>query len=70
MSQQKDIKKLIKQLRQGGWHVEQGRTHYKAKHPNGGMVVMAVSPSCGHAYKNICADVRRLNKSHEMKVAA
>lgn len=70
MSQQKDIKKLIKRLESEGWRIEVGgSTHYKMKHPRGGMVIAAMSPSCCHAYKNICADVRRLEKSHMAQAA-
>lgn len=58
------IKDVKKRLTREGWTVEHGGKHIKAKHPKGGQVIMAVSPSDVRAQLNILADIRRLKKSH------
>ena len=69
-AQQKDIKRLLKDLARQGWTWHQGRKHIKAYHPKGGFIVMAVSPSCPFAYKNILTEIRKLEKANSQKVAA
>ena len=66
MSQQKDIKKLLKILASKGWTIKIGK-HYKAFHPLGGMVTIAISPSCHHALDNILNYVNRLQKQHNQE---
>lgn len=64
----KEIKKLLKELKSLGWEVMQARKHFKAKHPKGGFVSFSVSPSCPYALKNIWGDIKRLERQHELVV--
>jgi len=66
MSNQKDIRKLLKILMRNGWAIHEGK-HYKAYHPHGGMVTIARSASCHHALDNILNYVNRLQKQHNQE---
>lgn len=64
MATSREMRDLRRELEAEGWSVELGRSHYKCRHPNGGMVIMSVTPSCSHAAMNARADVRRLKRQH------
>ncbi len=58
----KDLKKLIKELRSLGYEVVQGKKNFKATHPKGGLIAFSISPSCPYAIKHIRADIKRLER--------
>lgn len=63
MSQQKYIKKLMKNLRHSGWRIDDSGKHYQAYSPDGvSIITIARSPSCPFALKNIQAEIKRAER--------
>jgi predicted RNA binding protein YcfA (HicA-like mRNA interferase family) len=60
-----DIHKLVRELKRKGWEVEQGRKHFKAKHPEGGQVILSCSPSCPYAANNARKDIEKIEQQHQ-----
>lgn len=58
---QKQVRELVRKLRQKGWTVEVGRgsTHWKAYSPEGERVTFSFSPSDRNAIKAIMRDLKR-----------
>ena len=59
-----EIKKMIKDIGKRGWVVTQGRKHYRANHPKGGLIFFSATPSCYHAIENIKAQIRKIENEH------
>lgn len=63
----KEIKRIVRRIKQNGWDVKQGRKHFKARAPKTGkIVVFSVTPSCGHAIKNIEKDLQRAEEKENV----
>lgn len=66
----KDIKKILKDLKQKGWRVEHG-THFRCYHPNGkDHLTIAKSPRCNHAVQNILSDIKRIERRLREEITA
>lgn len=57
------MRKLIRKAKKDGWSVIQARRHYILTWKEGGRVTASVSPSCKNAFKNVLADMRRVEKT-------
>lgn len=57
----KEVRKLVKALREQGWRVEETRKgHFQAFAPSGvGIVTIPGTPSDHRAMRNVMADLRR-----------
>lgn len=62
----REIKTIINDLVSKGWSIKKGTAHYRAYHQKGGIVTISATPSDGRAIKNILADVKRLERKHDL----
>jgi hypothetical protein len=58
-----EMRKLIRKAKKDGWSVTQTRRHYILTWKEGGRVTASLSPSCKNAFKNVIADMRRVEKT-------
>ena len=59
----KCIKEFVRELKKAGWSINQGRGHFKARHPETDkLLTFSNSPSCPHAVKNAKRDIRKMEK--------
>lgn len=63
----KELKHIRIELQRQGWRIEQGRKQFKCYHPKGGLVSMAITPSCPFAARHVVADIKRLEQRYEEK---
>jgi len=63
MSTSNEMRKLIRKAKKDGWSVKQTKRHYILTWKNGGRVTASLSPSCRNAFKNVLADMRRVEKT-------
>lgn len=60
MSARSDLRHVIRDCVRAGLVLQHGGRHPRLVDPRSGrFVVIAGTPSCPHAYKNVLADVRR-----------
>lgn len=63
----KALRKLLRDAETRGWVFSRGTRHIKGKHPNGQTATISVSPSDHRALKNIERDLKLHNeKTHEL----
>jgi hypothetical protein len=55
----KDVKKLIRDLKRAGHRVDEDRRHYVVFGSKGGMVTISKTPSRGNWKKKVDGDLRR-----------
>lgn len=61
-----DIRKLVWKLRRQGVCVVEVSKHIKLLFANGGLYFMPKTPSDSHWYKNLRADIRKIDRSIEL----
>ena len=63
MKSRKEQRKRFAELKHDGWTIERtGSGHYKLTHPNGGSVYAPFSTSDRGSWRNVEADIRRLEQ--------
>ena len=63
MSRATEMRKAIRKAKKRGWTVVQTKKHYALTWKEGGRVTASLSPSCKNAFKNVIADMRRVEKT-------
>ena len=58
LTNNKDLKKLLKEAESAGWMFLMNRNHIKGKHPNGQTTTISRSPSDWRVLKNIQRDLK------------
>ena len=58
LTNNKDLKKILKDAETQGWVFSKGIRHIKGKHPSGKTTTISVSPSDRRVLKNILRDLR------------
>ena len=58
LTNNKDLKKILKDAETQGWVFSKGIRHIKGKHPSGKTTTISVSPSDRRVLKNIQRDLR------------
>ena len=58
LTNNKELKLLLKEAESQGWMFDRQRNHIKGKHPNGQTTTISVSPSDWRVLKNIQRDLR------------
>jgi len=58
LTNNKDLRKLLKSAEDAGWEFTHKNHHIKGKHPSGKTTTISRSPSDGRAIKNIEKDLR------------
>lgn len=58
LTNNKDLKKILKDAETQGWVFSKGIRHIKGKHPSGKTTTISVSPSDYRVLKNIQRDLR------------
>jgi len=59
----RDLARLRRAARRGGWEVRSTRGgHWRLHHPSGTTVYASSTPSCPRALANLTADLRRVER--------
>ena len=58
LTNNKDLRSILKSAVQQGWQFDRHRNHIKGKHPDGMTATISASPSDSRALKNILKDLR------------
>lgn len=61
LTNNKELKLLLKEAESQGWMFDRQRNHIKGKHPNGQTTTISVSPSDWRVLKNIQRDLKLRN---------
>lgn len=61
LTNDKDLRKLIREAEKEGWEFYTHRTHIKGKHPSGQTTTISRTPSDWRVLKNIQRDLRIRN---------
>lgn len=65
-SRDKDLNKVISETIKTGARFVHGRKHGKLFFPNGGLIVIAKTPSDVRAIRNVKAELARLRRTQEL----
>ena len=58
LTNNKDLRSILKEATQQGWQFDRHRNHIKGKHPDGKTTTISASPSDKRAFKNIMRDLK------------
>ena len=58
LTNNKELKPILKDAIQRGWDFHRGNNHIKGKHPSGKTATVSISPGDKRAFKNIARDLR------------
>ena len=57
LTNNKELKGILKDAMQRGWDFHRGNNHIKGKHPSGKTATVSISPGDKRAFKNIIKDL-------------